>query len=212
MLINMNLTIAYKCAVCGAFEFFSLPLFKLIQKKEIKYSCKCTKTGITVFQESQRDVTIKMPCIGCGGEHTFILSRKDIICRAMNILYCPVTGVPQCFAGNDQEVRRKIDSLEKELDELIDMFGYESYFKNTQVMFDTLNKVHDIAEQGNLYCECGNNDIELVLLPDKICLNCRKCAGKRIINAATNEDLKIILMQEQILLFAKYSKSYLQEK
>ena len=110
------------------------------------------------------------------------------------------TGIQQCFIGKDYIVRRKIDNIEKELDELIDMFGYDSYFKNTRVMFDSLNRVHDIAEQGNLYCECGNEDIELRLLSDKIHLKCNKCHGSISILASTNEDLKKIQTIQSIML------------
>jgi hypothetical protein len=76
-----------------------------------------------------------------------------------------------CFIGADEEVRKRIDSLEKKFDELIDLFGYDKYFLNTQVMLDALNKIHDIAESGNLYCECGSNEVELLLYEDKINLN-----------------------------------------
>ena len=80
------------------------------------------------------------------------------------------------------------------------MFGYDSYFSNTQVMFDSLNIIHDIAAQGNLFCECGNDDIELLLFSDKIYLRCNKCPANKIIYASTNEHLRENLKLEQILL------------
>jgi hypothetical protein len=102
--------------------------------------------------------------------------------------------------GRDEDVRKKIDSLERELDELINLFGYDNYFTNTQVMFDAMNKIHDIAEAGNLLCECGNKDIELLMLPDKIHLKCSKCTGSKIIKASSNSDLKDLLLKQQITL------------
>lgn len=104
------------------------------------------------------------------------------------------------FIGNDEDVRKKIDSLEREFDELINTLGYDNYFVNTQVMFDSLNIIHDIAEKGNLFCECGNNDIELLLLSDKIYLRCKRCPANKIIYASSNEHLKNNLQTKQILL------------
>jgi len=166
--------------------------------------CHCGKSRILVAEEPSRDFKITTPCIGCGSEHIFMLRRKDILHKDINVFYCPVTGMQNCFIGKDEAVRKKVDSLEKELDELIDMFGYDNYFKNTQVMFDSLNRIHDIAEQGNLYCECGCSDIELILLSDRIDLRCKKCAASEIIYAASNEDLKDVLVRQQIQLLNNY--------
>lgn len=200
MLIDTSVTIAYKCYSCGAFEFFNTTLFKFLQKKEHLFTCRCNNSSILIIQENRRTFRITIPCIGCGSEHTFILPRKDLLSKVVSVLYCPETGMQQCFIGNDEDVRKKIDNLERELDDLINLFGYDNYFKNTQVMFDALNKIHDIAEAGNLSCECGNRDIELIMLPDKICLKCTKCSGSKIIEASSNTDLKDILVRQQITL------------
>jgi hypothetical protein len=162
-------------------------------------------SSITVSREDSCNYKIKLPCIGCGDEHIFIFSRKKVLSGGVCILYCPEKGIPQCVIGRDELVRKKVDCLEQELDELIDMFGYDSYFKNTQVMLDSLNRIHDIAEQGNLLCECGNDDIELILLSDRIYLKCRKCPGNIVISAATNEDLKDTLAKQYVLLSQEYS-------
>ncbi|MCX7922816.1 MAG: hypothetical protein N3B21_12535 [Clostridia bacterium] len=174
--------------------------------------CRCNNSSIRIIREDLKHYTLKMPCIGCGNEHAFVLGRREMFHRHINSFCCSETGVQQCFLGNDEEVRKKVDNVEKELDELINMFGYDSYFKNTQVMFDTLNRIHDIAEQGNLSCECGNNDIELIMLSDKIHLKCSRCSGTKVISAASNEDLKNINLKKQILLMESTPKSFIFEK
>ncbi|MCX7745743.1 MAG: hypothetical protein N2645_02475 [Clostridia bacterium] len=200
MLVNTGITIAYKCSSCGSFKFFSVSLFNMVHKKEYLLCCHCNHSSIIITKDNFSNLKIEIPCIGCGSTHTSLLSKKDLFNKRLNVFYCPETGIPQCFIGADEEVRAKIDLLEKEFDELITRLGYDSYFNNTQVMFDVLNKIHDIAEGGNLYCECGNNDIELVLFPDKIQLKCKKCPGSEMIYAAFNKDLKDILQRQHILL------------
>lgn len=218
MLIDTSVTIAYKCASCGSFEFFNISLFTFLYKKESTFFCRCRKSSITIKQEGETGYLIKTPCIGCGSDHIYMLGKKDILVKKLNTFNCPETGVQLCFLGKDETVRKKVDSLEEEFDELMDMFGYESYFRNTQVMFDSLNRVHDIAEQGNLYCECGSVQIDLVLLSDRILLKCGKCNAGRIIYAATNEDLKELLMKRHILIseepdyFVKNRESMLEKQ
>lgn len=200
MLIDTSVTIAYKCTSCGSFEFFNISLFTLLHKNNYSLSCRCKKSWITIKQEGENNFLISIPCIGCGSEHTYLFTKKGILSGDPIAVNCPETGTQICFVGRDEAVRKKVDSLEEELDEMINMYGYESYFDNTQVMFDTLNCIHDIALKGNLQCECGNNEVELVLLSDCILLRCVKCGCSKKIPAATNKDLKDILMKNQILI------------
>ena len=212
MIINTSLTIAYKCPACGSFEFSGVSLFALMHNKECGITCHCNKSTTIISLETSGDYKIRTGCIGCGNEHIYIISRKEMLSKNINIFHCPETGIQLCFIGKDEEVRRRIDRLEKELDELIDMFGYESYFKNTRVMFDSLNRVHDIAEQGDLVCECGNHDIELRLLSDRIHLQCKKCPGNIVIFAASNEDLKKMQTSQQILLSEVHEYANMNQK
>jgi hypothetical protein len=130
----------------------------------------------------------------------------------ISVFSCPRTGMQICFTGSDTDVRAKVDNLERELDELMNMFGYDNYFKNTRVMFDALNKIHDIAEQGNLLCNCGSSDVDLILQPDSIHLKCKKCSRSMVIYAATNEDLKNVLLMQQIQLLSSVSNRIIFEK
>lgn len=200
MLIDTSVTIAYKCISCGSFEFFNISLFTLLHKKNSCLLCRCKKSGIRIKQEGENNFLISIPCIGCGNEHTYLFTKKNILSGDPIAVNCPETGTKICFVGRDEAVRRKVDSLEEELDELINMYGYESYFDNTQVMFDALNHIHDIALKGNLQCECGNSDVELVLLSDCILLRCVRCGCSKKIPASKNKDLKDILMKSQILI------------
>jgi hypothetical protein len=200
MLIDTGVTIAYKCTSCGSFEFFNISLFTIIYKKTCSLSCRCKKSRVTIKQEGESSYLISIPCIGCGDGHNYMLSRRNILLDEPIVFNCPETGMQICFVGRDEAVRKKVDSLEEEFDELMDTYGYESYFQNTQVMFDTLNRIHDIALNKNLYCECGSTDIGLVLLSGCILLRCTKCGSNKIIPAARNNDLKEILTKSRIMI------------
>ncbi len=207
MIIDTGITIANRCSACGAFEFYNISIFKMLRKKAHTLKCNCGGSTITIGNKHLEYYNICVNCMGCGEDHVFAVSRKQLLSSHTNVFRCPIKGVEQCFAGNDIDVRRSVDNMEKELDQLIDTFGYDSYFHNTRVMYDTLNRIHDIAEQGNLLCECGNSDIELLLFPDAVCLKCKQCPGSKLISAASNEDLKNIMTGNQVLLLSDY-RSY----
>lgn len=200
MLINPKFTIAYKCAACGTYEYFDISLFELSAKKKLDLSCRCKKSSICISIEASKSIELDILCMSCGEEHVFLLDKKDIITKKTIDFLCSKTGMQQVFVGDDNHIREKIDYLEKELDELINFFGYDNYFSNTQVMFDILNKLHDIAERGNLICECGSGEVEVYLLSDKIYLRCKDCPADNVISASSNEDLRHILKKDQIVL------------
>lgn len=200
MLIDTSVTIAYKCPSCGSFKFFSISVFQIFQQKNQSLKCDCGGSTIEIIRKKRYGFAFLVPCIGCEGKHLAVLSKSGFVFSKINTYRCTNTGIELCFIGKDYIVRENIDKLEKEFDKLIDMLGYDSYFKNTQVMYDSLNKIHDIAEEGNLFCECGNNDIEIKLLSDKIYLKCKKCSASRDIYAISNEHLKDIQMKQEILI------------
>jgi hypothetical protein len=199
MLIDTTITVAYKCTSCGSFEFFNVSIFKLLYN-EYSLACRCKKSCITMRREGGNSFLISIPCIGCDDEHTYLFTKKSILFGEPVVFNCPETGMQICFVGRDEAVCNKIDDLEKEFDELMDTYGYESYFRNTRVMIDTLNRIHDIALCGSIICECGGSDIELVLLSDCILLRCGRCGGSKRIPAAKNSDLKNMLAMNQILI------------
>lgn len=200
MLIDTSIAVAYKCPSCGGFKFLNTYFFE-IQHEKYFFRCDCGKSELTINGNNSRCFNVTAPCIGCGDGHTFALGRNRLLDGKTHVYRCPKTGIEYLFIGKDYAVRRQVDNLQDKLDRIIDLFGYESYFKNTQVMFDSLNKIHDLAEKGNLCCECGSGDIELNLFSDRIYLKCRKCSADIIIPAISNENLKDITEKQQILLY-----------
>jgi hypothetical protein len=205
MIVDTYLTISYKCNVCGTFDFLPVSLFGLMRNSRTKILCRCKKSSIEIFQKNQRDFIVHVPCIACGRSHMHSFNRKILFKSGTTTYLCPNTLIQQCFIGNDIDVRVKVDSIERELDDIIDRCGYDSYFDNTQVMFDSLNRIHDLAEQGNLLCECGNNEIGLFLYPGSIYLKCAVCPAAITIPAVSNENLKVLLTKNQIILMDELS-------
>ncbi len=201
MVLNTEVTVSYKCPFCGSFQFFSFSLFKInTDNWECGFKCKCGYSHIKIGKHGFGGLYLTVPCIGCGGVHSYIIPSKLFKNDYIKEYKCPVTGVRHCFLGVYYKVVQKVDSLEREFDDIMDMSGYESYFKNNSVMLDVLNRIHDIAEKGEMLCECGSNDFELILLPGGIDVRCRKCNANEFIKASSNEDIKGIFEKDSIFI------------
>lgn len=206
MLIDTNFTIAYRCPTCGSLKyicasFFDLPI-ELFDKP-----ADCCKCEIKADKMKKGFYEIMVPCIGCGERHRVSISMREILRRGLDYFICENTGIQYCYIGKDDYVRSMVDIYDKELDGIADCLGYDNYFKNSHVMLDTLIKLHEIAEQGNLFCECGSADIDISLLSDRICLKCRNCPGEKVIYASSNKDLRDILLKKRMLLSRHFDRS-----
>ena len=67
-------------------------------------------------------------------------------------------------------------------------------------MYEVLNCLHDIAEPGAVYCQCGNHDVEVDIFPDRLELHCKGCDSVNIIYAETEDDLNVIRKVDTIEL------------
>lgn len=210
--INTLNTVAYKCPVCGSIEFDQFCLFDVWGKKKHTISCRCKKSSIIFFIKSGNKCVINVPCIACNEKHVFIREIKELWANNLIKLSCPYSGIDICFIGSDEKVRSSVDLYEMRMDVLMNDIGYEDYFVNNTVMLNTIDRIHDIAEKGNLICECGSIDIDLQMYYDRVELFCNKCKITEVIKAATNQDLKITLSRDSIVLcqdsFLNYSKAH----
>lgn len=201
MLIKQIRTITYLCPVCGLTHFEVISLFNFSGKNELTIGCKCGKSHLRISTEEYKKYSVFVPCIGCGNEHKYVLDFYHMWVKPINILNCKQNALEFCFIGNDNEVRKQLDSSEMQKDAVAATIGFEKSFKNSWVMLEAVNKIHDIAEQDNIICECGCKDISIYMLDDKIILQCTRCSGLEVINAKDNFDLKKILQKQQIILY-----------
>ncbi|MDK2798797.1 MAG: hypothetical protein PWP27_334 [Clostridiales bacterium] len=200
MVVNWLNTIAYKCPVCGSIEFNNISIFDFSGEKEYTVHCSCGKAFVKIITQSRQKCTISIPCIACNHMHAYTVNFKALWTKRIINFKCTKTNIELCFIGDDDIVRQKVDQYEMQMDKLMNDIGYDDYFKNSTVMLDTIDKIHDIAEKGNLFCECGNHDIDLQIFGDRVELICTKCRSYEMIKACTNQDLKHTFKRNSIIL------------
>jgi len=201
MLIKQTRTITYICPVCGLTHFEVVSLFDFSGKSEVVITCKCGNSKIRITTKDYKNYHISLPCIGCGETHEYMMSFYHVWIAPINVIRCKQNNFEFCIIGSDDEVRKKLDCLEMEKDAVASIVGFEKEFNNSAVMLEALNKIHDIAEQGNIVCECGCKKISIYMLNDKIILQCTKCSGLEVVDAKDNFDLKNLSQKQQIILY-----------
>ena len=200
MLVTTNSVMAMRCPECGKLEYHALSRFAVCKGKSLRINCSCGATALIINSKDLSHYRLQVPCLVCETKHIIEVNGRSLWSGEVIRLSCSDTDLELGYIGPEPEVKQIIHSQEQELEALADDINSESYFHNSDIMYEVLNCLHEIAEQGELYCQCGNLRIEVELFPDCLELHCRNCDSINIIYAETEEDLNVIKQVDTIEL------------
>ncbi len=189
MLVNTVSTLALYCSRCGKVEMHDLSRFSLKSSVGRELTCGCGQRLATVSGVGHDQYFLDIPCVVCETSHIVCVDVKDFWQGRVNKIYCAAANLELGFSGSRKAIEQAIADQQREFDSMVRDMANEDYVDNSQVMFEVLNKVHDIAERGGVFCRCGGSIIEADVQPDAIELVCVHCNGRRLIAAKTEEDL-----------------------
>ncbi|NLK21947.1 MAG: hypothetical protein GX308_07675 [Epulopiscium sp.] len=200
MTIGNIQTIVFQCATCGVFYFDDISPFEFSGKKEISISCKCNKNSLKIAIKRRKQMILSIPCFLCNETHTYIFSINQMFSDDLKVLKCPKKNMKIGFIGNESSVSDALDCHENALNDILKEMGMPRLCKNIEVVIESINYIHDLAEEGKIRCECGNNKLEMDVLTNKIKLKCYDCGNEINLPTRNNEDLRYIHAQSVILL------------
>lgn len=154
-----------------------------------KLLCSCGQIQATITSSGDRQCLLDIPCVLCQKNHVICLDSKRLWRAEMDKIYCVQENFELGFVGARQVIVETINKYRVEFEKLASDMEYDDYVQNPQVMLETLNKIHDMAEKGELHCRCGSSAIGAEVLPDGIELECAQCGGQLLIPAQTEQDL-----------------------
>ncbi|HHV63255.1 MAG TPA: hypothetical protein GXX51_11540 [Firmicutes bacterium] len=200
MLIKTTRTLALRCPSCGRLDYHVFSLFYFTHNRVLKVSCPCGETKAVISTKDYRRYFFNIPCIVCETSHVITLDGLRFCQDDLTTLVCPETALELGYLGRTKKIKSAIRSYQYDVESLINDLGFEDYFKAPEVMLETLKHLHKIASSGNLYCQCGNYNIEVDIYPEKLELHCPRCDSINIIYAETKDDLDVVRKVKSIEL------------
>ncbi|SFQ98282.1 hypothetical protein [Desulfoscipio geothermicus] len=201
MIIVTDTLLAMRCPECGKLDYHTISRFAFSGCKNVEIKCSCGTVKLNITTKNRKNYWLQVPCVVCETKHLRTFSGKMLWSGEVNYLFCQETGLELGYIGPGEEVRVLALAHEETMEALADELDREDeYFNNSDIMYEVLNSLHDIAEQGALYCQCGNRDVEVDIFPDRLELHCKDCDSVNIIYAETEEDLRVIKEVETIEL------------
>ena len=183
MVINFDRTAAYRCPSCGEIAYGDFSIFELSGTKAVSIQCACGQSNMIIAPENKNNFSVSLQCIVCDEVHKFsmpfqLLTKKDCIEFA-----CPNVVVGLVFIGRNEAVRNSVLRNEQYVEEVIAACGLGHTGKNGVTMLKALDKIQDLSDNENLYCECGSNMIDVEVRENDLVLECCQCGTSITLSA-----------------------------
>jgi len=192
--------IVSRCPSCGDISYHDLSMFSFSRSRSTKLECTCGKTIVYMGTKDRKHYWLQLECSFCEGRHIFYYHWKDLWNGDVLSLVCDESGLDIAYIGPEKKIEKAIEDGEKSLAKMAEDLGFGDYFTNPEVMYGVLDYLNQLAEDGSLFCQCGNFNIEIEIYPDRLELRCEYCDCSGIIMAQNEMDLETVRSLSEIQL------------
>ncbi|MCF8000776.1 MAG: hypothetical protein K9K76_02855 [Halanaerobiales bacterium] len=200
MLLDKTIEIALRCHHCGRLEKNKLNIFEIRNDKMFVLKCSCGSVKARIKEKGNKYILLEYNCFLCDEDHRRIIDKKSFWnLETINHLKCLKSGLEIGSYGNQELIEEELNKQKEELRVLADELGLNDY-QEPELLLEVFNTVHDRASHSKLYCECGNDDIDVKLYSSKIELKCRKCGSVLNISAETEAQLNELKNKDDIVI------------
>jgi len=196
MLVSTITTIGIQCSKCGELQFKSLSVFDFshFNEQQICSACGASLVMLTYFERGI--YRIEYPCIYCGQSH-HVFARRGLV-WGEELLQLPCTGkeFPVGYIGPQLKVMNSCQDIKKTFiqlaSELVSDEEPESEFDNFFVVYGVMEKLGKMVEHSQLGCRCGNQNLSVEILSDRIKIICGFCEATGVFHTDNKEILRIL--------------------
>ncbi len=203
MAFSTSSKIVLRCPSCGEVTQHDLSLFAFSGSDNLRLQCSCGTDVASFGTKDKKHFWIQAECSFCDETHLYYYQRKDIWGNAILSLPCDDSGLDIAYIGPPEKMEEVVSSGDKSLAEMAEDLGFGDYFSNPDVMYDVLDFLYQLAEKGDLFCHCGNYDVEIEIYPDRLELKCGYCEASGIVMARDDADLETLRGMKEIELTPK---------
>ena len=166
MLIDTACSVAFYCQRCGRIHLQDIPLFS----GHVGVPLVCGSCGHTMGEAAlrpHRGLALDIRCGICGSSNRQQFSWNQLRHLSFEKLYCAEDHFELGYIGRWQNIAEFLDFNAAEYDALHPSEG-EDFPERQQTMLEALNRVHDMADSGELACSCGSTQITASVIGEGI--------------------------------------------
>lgn len=188
VLVDTLCSVAFYCQRCGQIEIIDVPVFS--GHGDIVLTCNhCGAEKARMRLVPRKGLVIETSCVVCGQRNRVAYPLRQLRSLAMEKIYCEKDHFELGYIGKWQSLAEFLDFNAAEYDALHPHDAY-NFMEHQQILLEAFNRVHELAEDGELFCPCGGHEFTADIAEDAIHLECTRCGSSAIIPAKTPDDLK----------------------
>lgn len=186
VLVHTGWSIALYCQRCGKIQIHDISYFAP-QNKPKPLRCSCNHTQAVLARDASNRYFLQIPCGVCKAVYEKQMHLRYLQNLKFEKIYCKKDHFELGYIGKRKFIAEVLDFNQREFKELA--AASDEPIEQQQILLDVVNRVHDMAEQGNIVCPCGSEAIKAGLVGDTLFLECVRCGCYRAVAAKTEADL-----------------------
>ncbi|MBQ9364935.1 MAG: hypothetical protein IJT82_04075 [Schwartzia sp.] len=199
MLIESCTSVAFYCQRCGSIHVHDVPYFSELRVTPILCDSCGHEQGVIERLDGRIDIVI--PCVTCGTVNRSTYSIKKAHHIHLEKIYCGGDRFELGYIGRHHLIDELMAFNQAEFEALHPNDG-KNFIEKQRVLLEALNRVHEMAEQGDITCPCGCDALAADIRGNSIVLECRSCGSDYVLRAEKAQDLTELRSRIDISLVA----------
>ncbi len=218
MILNQKKAhIAYRCPSCSSAATGLVASFAL-EASMLKLKCPCGISEMKItYTKDKSKIRLSVPCLFCGNDHNYVVSREVFFSGDVFMLCCPYTNIDICFIGDDEKVSGAIAQSDIALNRIFAEAGLKSpeelralaksnedtdkpNMPDAQVYDIIRFLVADMCEEGSIDCPCHSKSYGFDIVDGGIRLFCTECGAEYVFAATSVTEAERFLNCDRIEL------------
>lgn len=187
MLIWEACSAAFYCQRCGKVHVHDIPYFAA--HRTVLRCDRCGQAQVVCERgDGGRQIAFSVGCVLCGKETPAVYPLKRLPKIRLEKVFCQHDHFELGYIGRRHLIEELLAFNQAEFEALHPHEG-KNFIEKQPILLEALNRVHEMAAQGDVVCPCGCGLISADIRGSSIVLSCEVCGSYYVLRAETEKDL-----------------------
>ena len=188
MLIRDACGLALYCQQCGSIHIHDVPYFP--DERQTRLLCEsCGHEKARLLRLSRGRVAVDVSCVVCGTENRFVYELRRLPHIGLEKIYCAADRFELGYLGRPKRIEELMRFNQEEFEALHPHDG-KNFIEKQRILLEALNRIHDMAQAGDIVCPCGSEELTADIRGSYIVLECERCGSSCVLRAENASDLR----------------------
>ena len=188
MLVRDVCALALYCQHCGSIHVRDVPYFSTERVAALRCE-SCGHEKARLFRLPRGRIAIEEFCVVCGTKNRFVYAIRDLRRFGLEKIYCGTDRFELGYIGRRRRIEELMRFNQEEFEALHPHDG-KNFIEKQRILLEALNRVHDMAQAGDIVCPCGNEELTADIRGSYIVLECEHCGSSCTLRAENAGDLE----------------------